>query len=173
MAAPIPSQYLRSPEAPAARTLLDVLHDTTQRYPDAPAIDDGHGVITYSELLTEVLDTADWLASKGIRRGDRIGIRMPSGQRSLYIAILSTIAAGAAYVPVDADDPDERAELVFGEADVAAVITDDGIEVSDAVIRRRTRERSAGTADPAPDGGDPFAPPQPGETRGRYSPGRI
>ncbi|WP_288802156.1 Pls/PosA family non-ribosomal peptide synthetase [uncultured Corynebacterium sp.] len=130
MAAQIPSQYLRSPEAPTARTLLDVLRDTTQRYPDAPAIDDGHGVITYSELLTEVLDTADWLASKGIRRGDRIGIRMPSGQRSLYIAILSTIAAGAAYVPVDADDPEERAELVFGEAHVQAIYTADGLKMS-------------------------------------------
>ena len=47
-------------------------------------------------------------------RGDRVGIRMPSGSYSLYMAILSTLAAGAAYVPVDADDPAERAELVFG-----------------------------------------------------------
>ena len=34
----------------------------------------------------------------------------------------AVLAAGAAYVPVDADDPDERARLVFGEADVAAVV---------------------------------------------------
>ena len=34
---------------------------------------------------------------------------------------------GAAYVPVDADDPDERAELVFSEAGVVAIITDDGL----------------------------------------------
>ena len=32
--------------------------------------------------------------------------------------------AGAAYVPVDADDPAERADLVFSEAGVAAVIRD-------------------------------------------------
>ena len=36
---------------------------------------------------------------------------MPSGSFALYVAILATLAAGAAYVPVDADDPDERAEL--------------------------------------------------------------
>ena len=36
--------------------------------------------------------------------------------RQLYISILAILAAGAAYVPVDADDPEERAELVFGEA---------------------------------------------------------
>lgn len=34
---------------------------------------------------------------------------------------------GAAYVPVDADDPDERAELVFGEANVVGVITEAGL----------------------------------------------
>ncbi len=52
---------------------------------------------------------------------------MPSGSYSLYVAILATLATGAAYVPVDADDPDERAELVFSEANVVGVITDDGL----------------------------------------------
>ena len=35
---------------------------------------------------------------------------MSSGTRELYLAILSVLAAGAAYVPVDADDPEERAD---------------------------------------------------------------
>ncbi len=69
----------------------------------------------------------EWLAARGIGRGDRIGIRMPSGSYSLYVAILATLATGAAYVPVDADDPDERAELVFSEANVVGVITDEGL----------------------------------------------
>lgn len=60
-------------------------------------------------------------------RGDRVGIRMPSGGRELYIAILGTLAAGAAYVPVDADDPQERADLVFGEAKVRGVIGAGGV----------------------------------------------
>nr|WP_307856739.1 Pls/PosA family non-ribosomal peptide synthetase [Catenulispora pinistramenti] len=49
-------------------------------------------------------------------------MRVPSGTVDLYIAILGVLTAGAAYVPVDADDPDERARLVFGEAAVRAVI---------------------------------------------------
>ena len=67
------------------------------------------------------------MAARGIGRGDRIGIRMPSGSYALYVAILATLATGAAYVPVDADDPDERAALVFGEANVVAVITEQGL----------------------------------------------
>ena len=138
----IPPQYLRAAEAPAPRTLLDVLRATTERYPEAPAIDDGHGIVTYSELLAEVTETAETLAAQGIRRGDRLGIRMPSGQRSLYIAILSTIAAGAAYVPVDADDPEERAELVFGEADVQGIFTADGLQLSTPAEELRRRENT-------------------------------
>ena len=57
-----------------------------------------------------------------MRRGDRVGIRIPSGTRTLYISILATLAAGASYVPVDADDPEERAALVFTEAAVAGIV---------------------------------------------------
>ncbi|WP_408632928.1 Pls/PosA family non-ribosomal peptide synthetase [Mycolicibacterium mengxianglii] len=123
----IPSQYLLSPQAPKPRTLIDILYDTAARFPDAPAIDDGTVQLTYSELIADIADSVAWMAARGIGRGDRIGIRMPSGSYALYVAILSTLAAGAAYVPVDADDPPERAELVFGEADVVAVITEAGL----------------------------------------------
>ncbi|MCG7594437.1 Pls/PosA family non-ribosomal peptide synthetase [Mycobacterium sp. PSTR-4-N] len=123
----IPPQYLLSAQAPAARTLIDILYDTARRHPDATALDDGTVQLTYSELIADVEDSVAWLAARGIGRGDRIGIRMPSGSYALYVAILATLAAGAAYVPVDADDPPERAELVFTEADVVGVITERGL----------------------------------------------
>ena len=123
----IPSRYLRSSQAPPPRTLVDVLYATASRYPDAPGIDDGTIQLTYSEIIADLEAGMRWLAARGIGRGDRIGVRMPSGGYSLYMAILSVLAAGAAYVPVDADDPEERAELVFGEAAVAGVITEAGL----------------------------------------------
>ncbi|MGO9506435.1 MAG: Pls/PosA family non-ribosomal peptide synthetase [Mycobacterium sp.] len=123
----VPAQYLLSPDAPGPRTLIDVITETAARYPDAAALDDGTVQLTYSELVGDIEDSVSWLAARGIGRGDRIGIRMPSGSYALYVAILSTLAAGAAYVPVDADDPDERAELVFGEAGVVAIITENGL----------------------------------------------
>ena len=123
----IPAQYVLSPFAPEPRTLIDILYATAARYPDAAAIDDGSVQLTYRELIADIEDSVEWLAARGIGRGDRIGIRMPSGSYALYVAILATLAAGAAYVPVDADDPEERAELVFGEANVVAVITEQGL----------------------------------------------
>ncbi|MGV0851265.1 Pls/PosA family non-ribosomal peptide synthetase [Mycolicibacterium phlei] len=123
----LPPQYLLSGQAPPPRTLIDILYETARRYPEAPAIDDGTVALTYAELITDIEDSVAWLAARGIGRGDRIGIRMPSGSYALYVAILATLATGAAYVPVDADDPQERADLVFAEAGVVAIITEAGM----------------------------------------------
>lgn len=121
------AHYLQSASAPEPRTLIDVLRETAERHPDAPALDDGNVQLTYSELIADIEESVEWLAARGIGRGDRIGIRMPSGSYALYVAVLSALAAGTAYVPVDADDPQERADLVFGEAQVVAIITERGL----------------------------------------------
>jgi non-ribosomal peptide synthetase-like protein len=122
----VPAPLDRTGAAPAPRTLLDVLRATVQRTPEASALDDGSGALSYRELMARVGRTAALLHDAGVRRGDRVGVRMPSGSKELYISILGVIAAGAAYVPVDADDSEERARLVFGEAHVRGVITDGG-----------------------------------------------
>jgi len=116
--------FLRAALAPEPRTLLDVLAASVAASPDAPAVDDGRTVLTYRELADAVAAGAAGLAADGIRRGDRVGVRIPSGTAELYTAILAVLAAGAAYVPVDVDDPDERARTVFREAAVARVLTE-------------------------------------------------
>jgi len=115
---------LRAGRAPEARTLVDVLRVTAERYGAEPALDDGSTTLSYDELLAAVAALAAELAATGIGPRDKVGVRLSSGTNDLYVAILATLFAGAAYVPVDADDPDERADLVFTEAAVAAVLTD-------------------------------------------------
>ncbi|WP_442818497.1 Pls/PosA family non-ribosomal peptide synthetase [Streptomyces sp. NBC_01320] len=117
-----PAVFTASMGAAPSRTLLDVLEATTRRYPDALAVDDGTAALSYRDLLTEVDAMSGRLRRAGIGVGGRVGVRMPSGNVELYVSILAALTAGAAYVPVDAEDPDERAELVFAEARVAAVI---------------------------------------------------
>ncbi|MGW3666335.1 Pls/PosA family non-ribosomal peptide synthetase [Streptomyces sp. NPDC005141] len=108
--------------AASPRTLVDILDASVRAYPDEPALDDGRRALTYRALAAEVEGIRWRLAEAGVGLGDRVGVRVPSGTNELYVAILGVLAAGAAYVPVDAEDPDERAELVFGEADVRAVV---------------------------------------------------
>lgn len=119
--APAPALFTAGAAAPE-RTLLDILDETARRHPDAPAVDDGAAPLTYRELLADVETMRLRLAAAGIGAGDRVGVRVPSGTADLYASILAVLAVGAAYVPVDAEDPDERAELVFTEAAVSAVI---------------------------------------------------
>ena len=124
--------------ASAPRTLIDILRDTTARHPDASALEDARGALSYRELMANVVRVAARLVEDGVGRGDRVGVRLPSGSRELYIAILAVMAAGAAYVPVDVDDPDERADLVFREARVRGTLTADGwLEGPDGATRTR------------------------------------
>jgi non-ribosomal peptide synthetase-like protein len=117
-----PPALFRTPGAPPERTLLDILDATALCHPDAPAVDDGTVRLSYQALTAEVDALRQRLAAAGVGVGDRVGVRVPSGTADLYVAVLAVLAAGAAYVPVDAEDPDERAELVFSEAQVSAVL---------------------------------------------------
>ena len=150
MPTPEPAEvFSRGSYAPPARTLVDVLAKTVEQHNDATAIDDGNAALTYGQLSGAVRRTADMLAARGVAAGDRVGIRIPSGTVELYVAILSTLSVGAAYVPVDHDDPDERARLVFNEADVAVVLGADA-EIQqrrpDGSVRSKDRASSPGGA---------------------------
>lgn len=105
-------------------TLIDLILKNVAEHPDTPAIDDGTTVLTYAELIEQMRSFGLILHDHGVGPGDKVGVRVSSGSVDLYVSILSVLMIGAAYVPVDVDDPDERARTVFEEADVAAVITD-------------------------------------------------
>lgn len=115
----------RAAMAPAPRTLVDIFDEAVGAGPETPAIDNGAELLTYDEFSDAADELAAALNARGIGRGDRVGVRIKSGTTDLYAAIMGVLVAGAAYVPVDADDPDERARLVFGEADVAAIVGND------------------------------------------------
>ncbi|MER5638852.1 Pls/PosA family non-ribosomal peptide synthetase [Kitasatospora sp. NPDC002227] len=147
---PITTARALFPGRPAAapRTLVDLLDATVRDHPGEPALDDGRTVLSYRALAAEVEQLRRRLAAAGIGAGSRVGVRVPSGTNDLYVSILAVLAAGAAYVPVDAEDPQERAELVFGEAEVAAVIgAERSIEVT--APRPGAQERRPTPADDA------------------------
>lgn len=126
MAADGPHPITDGATATAARTLWEVLESMTEAFPGAVAIDDGQFVLSYRDLHAAAWQAGDRLASLGIGAGDRIGIRITPASAELYVFILAVLSVGAAYVPVDMDDPDHRAELIWSAAGVRAVIGDDG-----------------------------------------------
>ncbi|MCX5299926.1 amino acid adenylation domain-containing protein [Streptomyces sp. NBC_00193] len=145
------ARFSAGPAAPT-RTLVDIFEASVRAHPDELALDDGTTRLTYRALAVEVERRRRALAAAGVGLGDRVGVRVPSGTNELYAGILAVLAAGAAYVPVDAEDPDERADLVFGEAGVRAVLgADQRIEVA-------APGKGAG---PAPEHAAPAARPGP------------
>ena len=147
-----PDLLRRSAFCTPARTLVEVFAETVSSTPDAVAIDDGDEVLTYAALAVAVARRAEALAEAGVRRGDHVGIRVPSGTVGLYLSILAVLHVGAAYVPVDADDPEDRAARVFDQA---------GVEVVLGEGEALTRIAGAGPIDEAGHEGDAVQPPRP------------
>ncbi len=107
---------------PASRSLLDVLALSVERHGDRIAVDADDATLTYTELSYAADEVADILHEAGIRAGDRVGIRIASGTSELYVGILGVLRVGAAYVPVDADDPPARASTIWEQADACGVL---------------------------------------------------
>jgi amino acid adenylation domain-containing protein len=99
-----------------------VFAETAARWPTHTAIDAPEALLSYAELADGARTLAARLRALGIGPGDRVGVYVPSGTAQLYVAILGTLHAGAAYVPVDADDPRARARSIWTSCGACAVV---------------------------------------------------
>ncbi len=109
----------------APGSLLEIFDATAAAHPDAVALDADDGALTYAELAKSARRLARKLRKQGIGPGECVGIHLESGSSRLYVGILGVLHAGAAYVPIDADDPPARAEAIWSEADVCGVLEAD------------------------------------------------
>ncbi|MFD7863672.1 amino acid adenylation domain-containing protein [Streptomyces sp. NPDC059783] len=112
------------PEPAVARTLPEAFRDQTRRTPDAPAVEDGAHTLSYRQLDRVADDLAGALTGWGIGAEDGVGVLL-GRSAAVPAATLATVAAGAAYVPMDAAWPAERLGRVAGSARVRALIADE------------------------------------------------
>jgi non-ribosomal peptide synthetase-like protein len=78
--------------------------------------------LSYAELRDRALRLAAHLRSMGIGRGDRVVLCLPRGLDQ-YMAILGTLWAGAAYVPVDWGYPQERIDYIADDSGAKLTLT--------------------------------------------------
>jgi len=90
--------------------------------PDAIAVTYQGQVLTYAELNIQANRLAHCLKAHGIGPEILVGI---SAMRSLdmIVGILAVLKAGAAYLPIDSDHPQERINSILTEAKPAILLT--------------------------------------------------
>ncbi|MET7368205.1 amino acid adenylation domain-containing protein [Streptomyces sp. NPDC005566] len=116
LAAPAPRPELALCTVPALFARAVTAH------PDAVAVVGGKEALTYRELSRLVAHAATALRRHGAGPGTLIGIGLPRGRDQL-VAVLATLACGAAYLPLDPDYPAERLAFIRSDARLALRIT--------------------------------------------------
>jgi amino acid adenylation domain-containing protein len=105
----------------AGRLLHAVIAEQAARTPGAVAVQHGAQALTYEELLRRAAALAATLRGLGVGPETRVGI---AAERSLGMiaALLGTLMAGAAYLPLDPDYPAERLAYMLDDAAAGALV---------------------------------------------------
>jgi non-ribosomal peptide synthetase-like protein len=123
--ATIPAPAATTPGVTAVTTpgtLVEIFLASVTAHPARTALHAGDATLTYAQLAHRAGELAATLGEVAIGRGDRVAIRVPSGTAELYTAILGVLMAGAAYVPIDADDPADRVVQILEGSGACATV---------------------------------------------------
>lgn len=93
-----------------------------RRTPDALAIVSPDCTLTYAQASRRVESVAALVRAAGCGSGSRVAVVAEGGWEGV-IAVLASVRAGAAYVPIDAEVPAERLAWSLRDADVGLVLT--------------------------------------------------
>ncbi|MFD4371110.1 amino acid adenylation domain-containing protein [Streptomyces sp. NPDC058486] len=108
---PLPSGLLHAP-----------FFVTAARTPERPAVITPGRTLSYGELAARAGGIARRLTGLGVRPNDLVAVVMEKGWEQCA-AVLGILAAGAAYLPVDPELPDERVRLLLEHGRARAVLT--------------------------------------------------
>lgn len=100
-----------------------LFEEQVKLFPDAIAIENDNGAISFNELNRAANRCAHALLEKGIGRGDLIGISL-SRDFNLLVAILGVLKTGAGYVPLDPAFPQERLDFMIDSARPKILVTE-------------------------------------------------
>ncbi|MEV6684098.1 amino acid adenylation domain-containing protein [Streptomyces sp. NPDC051130] len=108
-------------EVPAT-TLPELFAAQAARTPDATAVRDESSSLTYAELDARSNQLARRLVGAGAGPETVMAVAVPRSPDAV-VAILAVLKSGAAYLPVEPDEPIERVKRMFAEACPVRVVT--------------------------------------------------
>ncbi|WP_164000301.1 non-ribosomal peptide synthetase [Pyxidicoccus caerfyrddinensis] len=92
------------------------------RTPEAEAVTDGTSSLTYAELDARANQLAHHLLSLGVRPNGSVGLCLDRGSLDMPVAVLATLKAGAAFLPLDPTWPAERLALMLEDTGAPVVV---------------------------------------------------
>ncbi|MEC0505692.1 non-ribosomal peptide synthetase, partial [Bacillus subtilis] len=113
------------------KTVHQLFEETAQRHKDRPAVTYNGQSWTYGELNAKANRLARILMDCGISPDDRVGI-LTKPSLEMSAAVLGVLKAGAAFVPIDPDYPDQRIEYILQDSGAKLLLKQEGISVPDS-----------------------------------------
>lgn len=106
---------------PQDKTVSQVFEEIVSEHGGKTAVQTEDKEISYAELNETANRLANYLARRGVVRGDRVGICLPRGV-DLVKTILAVLKAGACFVPIDPKYPSDRVRAMASAAGLKLVI---------------------------------------------------
>ena len=98
--------------------------------PDRIAVTDDQSSLTYAQLNERADQLANLLRAKGVCPNQIVALMMPRSTE-MMVAVLATLKAGGAYLPIDAGFPEERIRFMLGDSDARLLLTLSSMDVPD------------------------------------------
>ena len=104
-------------------TFVKAFEECARQHPDRLAVADATDSLTYRELSRRSDVLAHRLIENGVRPGDFVAV-MLDRTIAFPLAVIAVHKAGAAYVPIDLEYPEERRKYMLGDSEARMVIDD-------------------------------------------------
>ena len=111
-------------------TFVKVFERCASQHPDRLAVADAHDRLTYGELSRRSDVLAHRLMADGVRPNDFVAV-MLDRTIAFPTAVIAIHKAGAAYVPIDLEYPEERQRFMLDDCEARTVIDDQYIAETD------------------------------------------
>lgn len=102
-------------------TLTAAVEDQVAETPESTAVVYEGRHYSYREINETANRLAHWLIAQGIGAEDRVAVLMNKGPE-LVICALGIVKAGAVYLPIDPDYPEDRLSYILSDSDPMAVL---------------------------------------------------